>query len=190
MKTYLNLFAGHGGNTELLDRSLFEVTHVETDPKRIELLKEKFPGDKIIGADAYQYLLDHVREFDIIWASPPCTTHSSIRWSNRNKPNFKNVYPDLKLYQVILFLQRAHDLWIVENVVPYYDPLIKPKAKVGRHLVWASHMIKDQEFPTDNIIHIDKDLRDRMNPEIGLYLLSQVSKGITQDNLENYIIGS
>ena len=49
------------------------------------------------------------------------------------------IYPDLKLYQEILFLQHYYrnGKYVVENVIPYYEPLI-PAQKRGRHLYWTN----------------------------------------------------
>ena len=66
--TLLNTFAGVGGNTKLLDRDQFEITHVETLAKRCNYLEEFFPNDTVIKTDAYQYILDHILEYDIIKA--------------------------------------------------------------------------------------------------------------------------
>ena len=37
---------------------------------------------------------------------------------------------------------------MVENVVPYYPPLIKPTAKVGRHLFWSNFEFTAEEVPS------------------------------------------
>ena len=183
--TLLNTFAGVGGNTKLLDRDQFEITHVETLAKRCNYLEEFFPNDTVIKTDAYQYILDHILEYDIIWASPPCPTHSSVRWLSKNKAGFKYVYPDLKMYEIILLLQKAREdkSWVVENVMPYYEPLITPTAKIGRHLIWSNKIIREKEFPPDNIKHMKvdpnrplsrKDLRDEMNGDIGKYIINSI----------------
>lgn len=44
----------------------------------------------------------------------------------------------MMLYQEIIFLQNWFEgKWAVENVIPYYEPLI-PAQKRGRHLYWAN----------------------------------------------------
>ena len=44
----------------------------------------------------------------------------------------------MKLYQEILFLQHYYKgKYVVENVIPYYQPLIQAK-KRGRHLYWTN----------------------------------------------------
>lgn len=130
----LNLYACLGGNRLLWDNC--EVTAVELDPELARLYQERFPNDKVIVADAHQYLLDHYKEFDFIWSSPPCPTHSKARFARRDTTEAK--YPDFKLYEEIVFLNKwFKGKYVVENVTPYYTPLISAK-KRGRHLYWTN----------------------------------------------------
>jgi len=134
----LNLYACLGGNRLLWDNC--EVTAVELDKELARLYQERFPNDKVIVADAHQYLLYHYKEFDFIWSSPPCPSHSRARyWNSSNYETKTNpIYPDMKLYQEILFLQHYYKgKYVVENVTPYYEPLIQAK-KRGRHLYWTN----------------------------------------------------
>lgn len=151
----LNLYACLGGNRYKWDevKDDIEVTAVELDPEAARLYQERFPNDKVIVADAHQYLLDHYKEFDFIWSSPPCPTHSRARYWNSSNYETKTeaIYPDMKLYQEILFLQHYYKTgkWVVENVIPYYEPLV-PAIKRGRHLYWANfnlpNDLKDRRF--------------------------------------------
>lgn len=138
----LNLYACLGGNRYKWDEVAeqagvkIEVTAVELDQELARLYQERFPNDIVIVADAHQYLLDHYKEFGFVWSSPPCPTHSKSRFARRETTTPE--YPDMKLYQEILFL----DNWFggkycIENVVPYYEPLILGK-KRGRHLYWTN----------------------------------------------------
>lgn len=134
----LNLYACLGGNRYKWTDC--EVTAVELDPELARMYQERFPNDTVIVADAHQYLLDHYKEFDFIWTSPPCPSHSRARfWSSSNPDTLtKPIYPDMSLYQEIIFLENYFKgKWIVENVIPYYTPLI-PAQKRGRHLYWAN----------------------------------------------------
>lgn len=135
----LNLYACLGGNRLLWEDC--EVTAVELDPELARMYQERFPNDKVIVADAHQYLLDHYKEFDFIWSSPPCPSHSRARyWSSSNyDTTTEAIYPDMKLYEEILFLQHYYRTgkYVVENVIPYYEPLIQAK-KRGRHLYWTN----------------------------------------------------
>ena len=74
----LNLYACLGGNRYKWNevKEDIEVVAVEWDEELAKLYQERFPNDTVIVADAHQYLLDHYKEFDFIWSSPPCPSHS------------------------------------------------------------------------------------------------------------------
>lgn len=138
----LNLYACLGGNRYKWDEVAkeagikIEVTAIELDEELARLYKERFPNDNVIIADAHQYLLDHFKDFDFIWSSPPCPTHSRARFARRETT--KTVYPDMKLYQEIIFLDKYFNgKYLIENVIPFYTPLI-PAKKRGRHLYWSN----------------------------------------------------
>ena len=137
----LNLYACLGGNRYKWDEVAdIEVTAVELDPELAKLYQERFPNDTVIVADAHQYLLEHFKEFDFIWSSPPCPTHSRMRKTNTGEGERKSkaTYSDMKLYQEIILLQHFFKgYFCVENVIPFYTPLI-PAKKRGRHLYWTN----------------------------------------------------
>ena len=98
----LNLYACLGGNRYKWDEVTdIEVTAVELDPELARMYQERFPNDIVIVADAHQYLLDHYKEFDFIWTSPPCPSHSKIRISQKNTDGFRPEYPDMRLHQLL-----------------------------------------------------------------------------------------
>jgi len=186
----LNLYAGIGGNRKLWKD--VEVTAVEINPNIAKIYQDFFPQDKVVIADAHQYLLEHYKEFDFIWSSPPCPTHSRMRFNHKIK-----VFPDMKLYQEILFLKHFFKgNWVVENVIPYYEPLIKPSKVLHRHCIWSNFGIGDKEFEClktckklderrylqeklgfnlDFFVGVDKRLllRNCVVPELGLHILKQ-----------------
>ena len=140
----LNLYACLGGNRYKWNevKEDIEVTAVELDKECARLYQERFPNDKVIVADAHQYLLDNYKEYDFIWSSPPCPTHSRARgWNTK----VETKYPDMKLYEEIILLEtvvkgadaRFKGKYVVENVIPYYEPLI-PAYKRHRHLYWTN----------------------------------------------------
>ena len=140
----LNLYACLGGNRYKWDEVAQEagiklkVTAVELDPELAKLYQERFPNDTVIVADAHQYLLDHYKEYDFVWTSPPCPTHSRARYWGFGANGKNPTYPDMKLYQEIIFLQHhCKGKYVVENVIPYYEPMLNPK-KRGRHLYWTN----------------------------------------------------
>lgn len=116
------------------------MTAVELDPALAELYQERFPNDRVIVDDAHGFLLSYFNDFDFIWGSPPCPTHSRARfwYSSNPKTPTKPVYPDMVLYQEIILLKHYFKgLFCVENVIPYYEPLI-PGKKIGRHIYWTN----------------------------------------------------
>ena len=193
----LNLYAGIGGNRRLWED--VEVTALENDKSIAKIYSDNFPNDTMIIGDAHQYLLDHYNDFDFIWASPPCPTHSKIRFCN-TKASVE--YPDMKLYQEILLLQhRCKGKWVIENVIPYYEPLISAN-KVGRHLWWSNFLIgkhNHYKFDMDNTKYLedyglsikgyklnqrrDKVIRNCVHPETGLYILNCARNIITKENI-------
>ena len=135
----LNLFAGIGGNRKLWGDD-HEVVAVEWKEDIAEVYQSFFPKDKVIIGDAHEYLLEHFKEFDFIWSSPPCPSHSVTNHFLKGQGIYR--YPDMGLYQEVLFLKHFYKgKWVVENVVPYYEPLIKPK-RLGRHVFWCNFPIR------------------------------------------------
>ena len=133
----LNLYACLGGNRYKWGDE-HDITAVEWDEELARLYQERFPKDKVVVADAHQYLLDHYKEFDFIWSSPPCPSHSRINISQYTRDNWTPRYPDMALYQEVIFLDNYYKgQYVVENVIPFYEPLI-PAKKRGRHLYWCN----------------------------------------------------
>jgi len=189
----LNLYAGIGGNRKLWEN--VEVTAVEINPEIAKIYSDFFPQDKMVITDAHQFLLEHFKEYDFIWSSPPCPTHSQIRYRlGVLNGECEPIYPDMSLYQEIIFLKyHFKGKWVVENTEPYYMPLIKPQV-VGRHRIWSNFVIppvnekgsgntrwgkiKEKEelkgFNLDKYSDIDKRtvLRNCVNPETGKHIFN------------------
>lgn len=202
----LNLYAGIGGNRKLWKD--VEVTAVEINPEIAAIYSDFFPNDKIIVADAHEYLLKHYKEFDFIWSSPPCQSHSQQRlvcvYTGKNEA----VYPNMSLYQEIIFLDKYFKgKWVVENVIPFYVPLIRPSRKIQRHLFWSNFIISDlKDIKADNIAdgnqkewsinngfdisdykishRKDQILRNCVNPKIGLHVFESAFKKVQLTILE------
>tara|TARA_R110002167_G_scaffold356520_1_gene571370 strand:+ start:1626 stop:2231 length:606 start_codon:yes stop_codon:yes gene_type:complete len=148
----LNLYAGLGGNRKLWKDC--EVTAIEYADKIATAYQANFPNDEVIVADAHKYLLQHYQDYDFIWSSPPCQSHSKMIRSGRNR---KSRYPDMSIYEEILFLQYNFEgRYVVENVIPYYKPFLDP-IKIGRHLFWSNFTIGQVAVP-----HI-KDFINKQN---------------------------
>ena len=150
----LNLYAGIGGNRKLWGDE-HQVTAVEYNPDIAAVYADHYPNDELIIGDAHQYLLDHYKEFDFIWSSPPCQTHSSFRHNiNVRYRGTPAKYPDMTLYEEIVFLQHyapRNIRWVVENVKPYYGYLIQPTVVLQRHPIWSNFDIQSKEFAKDMI---------------------------------------
>lgn len=191
----LNLYSGIGGNRKLWGNE-HEITAVEYRQDIADVYSHYFPQDKMIVTDAHEYLLNNYKEYDFVWSSPPCQTHSRARlWGFRNSDKVETKYPDMKLYQEIIFLDNYFDgLWIVENVKPYYEPLIRPSRELGRHLFWSNFNIRHTQIKeadinrgqskdwielhgfdlSDHKLDSRKDqiYRNCVHPETGLHILN------------------
>jgi DNA (cytosine-5)-methyltransferase 1 len=138
----LNLYSGIGGNRKLWGDD-HEITAVEYNEEIAMVYKDLFPKDEVIIADAHDFLIKNYMNYDFIWSSPPCPTHSRMRFTctkkeqkTRGKLDVK--YADMTLYQEIILLDKYFEgKYVVENVIPYYEPLI-PAKKLGRHLFWSN----------------------------------------------------
>lgn len=175
-----------------------QITAVEMDAGIAGVYSDLFPSDTVICGDAHDYLLKHYDEFDFIWSSPPCQTHSQIRFNigflaDRKYSKVDAVYPDMKLYQEILLLDNYFaGKWVVENTIPFYEPLI-PATKTGGHLWWSNFRIspidhgnrnhrggtvetlqdrKQIDIAKYDIPNKRQVLRNCVEPEVGLHILN------------------
>lgn len=189
----LNLYAGIGGNRKLWGDE-HEITAVEHDENIAKVYADYFPNDKLVIGDAHQYLLEHYKEFDFIWSSPPCQTHSSFRFNiNVRFRGTPAKYPDMTLYEEIIFLQHhAKDTkWVVENVKPYYKPLIEGQL-IQRHLFWSNFDISHIEVEKDIIRKAQiPDLQEKYGYDLSGYKLPnkrQVLRNCVEPKLAAHIL--
>ena len=134
----LNLYAGIGGNRKLWPKEC-KVTAIENNKEIAKIYQDFFPEDKVIVTDAHKYLLEHYKEFDFIWSSPPCPTHSVTNFFLNAQGTIR--YPDMALWQEIVFLQHFYKgIWVVENVEPYYNLIFngEPPYHLERHYFWTN----------------------------------------------------
>lgn len=158
----LNLYAGIGGNRKNWEN--VEVTAVEFNEEIANVYQQLHPGDTVVIADAHDYLAKHWRDFDFIWSSPPCQSHSKVRMMASKSGSYDAVMPDMKLWAEIIFLQnftKNTDIkFVVENVKPYYEPLVKPTVKLGRHLFWSNFHIPFVKME-DGLTHNERGSSDK-----------------------------
>lgn len=194
----LNLYAGLGGNRKKWEGH--EITAIELNPEIAKFYQDNYPQDMVIVGDAHEYLLKHYKEYDFIWSSINCPTHSRARFWASKGGKYEPEYPDMGLYQEIIFLKHFFDGgWIVENVKPYYEPLIKPDVEMDRHIFWANFKIKTYQVESNYVfsgddmkrvsqmlgidiskysfgVRKDKLIRNCVNPNLGLHLLNSFEK--------------
>lgn len=186
----LNLYSGIGGNRKYWTDC--DITAVEIDAEIAKVYGNLYPQDVVVVGDAHDYLEKHYREYDFIWSSPPCPSHGQYRHNvGVLGKGFSPIMPDMSLYAEIVFLQSYFmGIWVVENVRPYYEPLVKPTFILHRHLFWANFFAPQKDFQPSKIRTKNKIsdfegsdavakskisnkrqvLRNCVNSELGLYL--------------------
>ena len=190
----LNLYAGIGGNRKYWEN--VDVTAVEYNEEIANVYQHFFPNDTVVVGDAHEYLAKNWRNFDFIWSSPPCQSHSKVRMMASKGGSYDSVMPDMKLWAEIIFLQNftknTNIKFVVENVKPYYEPFVKPTIKLGRHLFWTNIDIPEiennergssekgyfdlREFKLSH--RKDQIIRNCVDPDVGKYILDCVVKQI------------
>lgn len=98
----LDLFCGAGGATRGLQQAGFHVTGVDINPQ------PRYCGDAFHQADALAPPVD-LRDFDFIWASPPCQGYSALR----HAPGTKGAP---RLISAVRDRMPAGARWVIENV--------------------------------------------------------------------------
>ena len=201
----LNLYARIGGNRRLWGNK-HEITAVELQPEIAAVYKKNFPKDVVIVGDALNFLEKHYSQFDFIWASPPCQSHGQYRHNvGVIGKKMVPILPDMRLYSIIIFLKTYFKgNWCIENVKPYYKPLVEPTVEMQRHLFWSNKKIEAKNFENSGIRYKNKisdfenfeivknskiknkrqALRNQIEPELGLYIFEQ----ITGEKNDNYIV--
>jgi DNA (cytosine-5)-methyltransferase 1 len=200
----LNLYCGIGGNRKLWRNA--HIVAVEKDRHTAECYKKLFPDDEVIIGDAKEYLLNNFKNFDFIWSSPPCPTHSAIRRCAVKAGKTKPAYPQMDLYQQIILLKHfapKTSCWIVENVKPYYQPLIEPTKTLHRHFYWCNFQITDFNVTNKrkhndingsstvygfnitktNIKDKRKALRNMVDPQLGLHIFNCAKESLGKKRL-------
>ena len=192
----LNLYAGIGGNRTLWGDE-HEITAVEINSDIASEYKYRFPNDEVIQTDSHQFLLHNYKNYDFIWSSPPCPSHSRLCYSQKEKR-----YAEMSLYQQIILLKNwSKSLWSIENVVPYYDYLIEPNAIIGRHPYWANFKIEPLDVQNINVSRSSKQelseylgmpipringallLRNSVEPKVGKHIFESAIRKYNAENV-------
>ncbi len=202
MMKILNLYAGIGGNRRLWGDE-HEIHAIDNNKVILDTYLKLYPNDNTWLTDAMDYLYGNIQDYDFIWASPPCQTHSTL---NHMQPD-KLEYVDMSLWQIILFLQKhcTDKLWVVENVEPWYDTFIQPTTIIGRHWYWSNFPINftpvelPKNFRTYQITELEvwlefglenripnyrQILRNCIHPRDGLAILQCA---LSQQSLEDWL---
>lgn len=94
------------------------------------------------------------------------------------------------IYQELILLKSwFKGKWVIENVKPYYEPLVKPTVQLGRHIFWSNFSIpqikfnnidvarstteelsQDLDFPIPKCTKARLLLRNCVNPQIALHI--------------------
>jgi DNA (cytosine-5)-methyltransferase 1 len=128
----LDLFCGAGGAAVGYHRAGFEITGVDNRPQ------PRFPF-AFIQADALEYVAEHAREYDVIFASPPCQAYSV---ATRDK----SKHPDL-VASVRELLEATGLPWVIENVpgAPLIDPVVICGSSLGLRV--RRHRLFETNWP-------------------------------------------
>lgn len=113
----LDLFCGAGGATRGLQLAGFKVYGVDRRPQ------PRYCGDWFMCRDALGLPLEYLKQFDFIWASPPCQAHTSMRVMH-NALEHADLIPATRD-----MLEAAGVPYVIENVVG--APLRRPVLLCG-----------------------------------------------------------
>lgn len=132
----LNAYAGIGGNRHLWPSS-WRVTAVEFDPLVAAEYQRRYPDDVVLVEDAHAHVLERSGEYDAVWSSPPCPTHSRLAKVVAARMG-SELAPDPRLMAEVKHLRASGVPFVVENVHTYYRTEIAPDLVTARHYYWAS----------------------------------------------------
>jgi DNA (cytosine-5)-methyltransferase 1 len=79
-----------------------------------------------------------------------------------------------------MFLQdNAECNWVVENVVPYYQPFVLPTNVIGRHMFWSNRLFlaEDVERPTDFINLANLEGKQKLMDWLGIHYEENIYYG-------------
>jgi DNA (cytosine-5)-methyltransferase 1 len=158
----LDLYCCGGGASVGLQKAGFDVTGVDID------LQKNYPYT-FIQTNVLELSIDFLKEFDFIWASPPCQAHTlaGTQWRKEGK-----VYPEL-IEPTRVMLEKAGRPYVIENVpgAPIKQPIMLCGTMFG--LRTYRHRLFETNFPVQIPIHMPhthKNAKMGRKPKEGEYL--------------------
>lgn len=115
----LDLFCCAGGASAGLVAAGFDVTGVDHTPQ------PRYPWT-FVQADALSLSIDYLRQFDFIWASPPCQFATAYRRRTDHVKPCANLIPDTRA-----LLDSTGVPYVIENVQGARSELIDPVQLCG-----------------------------------------------------------
>lgn len=134
----IDLFCGAGGAAMGLHQAGFEVTGIDI------VYQKNFPWNRrLIVKDVMTVSIDYLREFDLIWASPPCQKYSIMRrgrWKKREHPDL--IEPVRKM------LKESGKPYVIENVpgAPLIDPVMLCGSMFGLEINEGNQIRRHRSF--------------------------------------------
>jgi hypothetical protein len=162
----LNAYAGIGGNRHLW-------------PARVAAeYARRYPRDTVLVEDAHAFVLERSREFDAVWTSPPCPTHSKLARTVAARYN-RPLEPDPRLWAEIAHLRDEGGRYVVENVHVYYEPPVAPDVVTQRHWYWvnATPLYLTPPVGTKGILKPDRAAGEYA----AVYGLPPIANGVLRD---------
>jgi site-specific DNA-cytosine methylase len=181
----LDLFSGLGGASEaFVQHPDWTVIRIDSEP-----LLESVPHTFIM--DIASFNPDSYIEFDLIWASPPCTQFST---ANQNRVPALGI----PLVQAAIDIIKAANprCWIIENVkgsIKHLQPLLgPPRLILGPYVFWGNFPLFWVDMEGYSKMEGDTWSDDPLRPQKRAYVPLEISVGLlealrTQATLERWI---
>lgn len=167
----LDLFSGLGGaSAPFVWSEEWEVVRIDNHPALI--YDAIIQGD--LMSDTWHQLLP-VWDFDLVWASPPCTNFSQ---ANPNRKPHLGI-PFVKRAKMIIDAVNPH-VWIIENVkgsIKFLEPLLgPPRLILGPYVFWGNFPLFHADMKGYSKMENDAWSDDPLRPLKRAYIPPRVSR--------------